>query len=74
MFEPKGTQYKTIDDKLTAYNAYHGTNHVRNCSNTESIAFHAHVAMFGIETKAPDEVMAALAVLGPWGVTGMKKF
>jgi hypothetical protein len=72
MFEPKGTQYKTIDDKLTAYNAYHGTNHVRNCSNTESIAFHAHVAMFGIETKAPDEVMTKLAVMSLWGLNAVK--
>ena len=72
MFEPKGTQYKTIDDKLNAYNAYHGTNHVRKCSNAESIGFHAHVAMFGIETKAPDEVMAALAVTSPWGLNAVK--
>lgn len=72
MFEPKGTQYKTIDDKLNAYNAYHGTNHVRNCSNAESIGFRAHVAMFGIETKAPDEVMAELAVMAPWALTVMK--
>ena len=72
MFEPKGTQYKTIDDKLNAYTAYHGTNHVRNCSNAESIGFHAHVAMFGIETKAPDEVMAALAVTSPWGLNAVK--
>jgi hypothetical protein len=72
MFEPKGTQYKTIDDKLNAYNAYHGTNHVRNCSNAESIGFHAHVDMFGIETKAPDEVMAELAVMAPWALTVMK--
>ena len=72
MFEPKGTQYKTIDDKLTAYNAYHGTNHLRNCSNAESIAFHAHVAMFGIETKAPDEVMTKLAVMSPLGLNAVK--
>ena len=72
MFEPKGTQYKTIDDKLNAYNAYHGTNHVRNCSNAEFIGFHAHVAMYGIETKAPDEVMAELAVMAPWALTVMK--
>ena len=63
MFEPKATQYKTIDDKLNAYHAYHDTNYVRNCSSAES--FHLHVAMFGIETKAPDEVMAALAVMVP---------
>ena len=63
MFEPKVTQYKTIDDKLNAYHAYHDTNYVRNCSSAES--FHLHVAMFGIETKAPDEVMAALAVMVP---------
>ena len=72
MFEPKGTQYKTIDDKLNAYNAYHGTNHVRNCSNAESIGFRVHVAMFGIETKAPDEVMAAMAFMDPWALTVMK--
>jgi hypothetical protein len=72
MFEPKGTQYKTIDDKLNAYNAHHGTNHVRNCSNAESIGFHVHVAMFGIETKAPDEVMAALAVMSPRGLNAVK--
>ena len=72
MVELKGTQYKTIDDALNAYNAYHGTNHVRNCSNAESIGFHAHVAMFGIETKAPDEVMAALAVTSPWGLNAVK--
>ena len=72
MFEPKGTQYKTIVDKLNAQNSYHGTNHVRNCSNAESIGFHAHVAMFGKETKAPDEVMAALAVTSPWGLNAVK--
>ena len=72
MFEPKVTQYKTIDDKLNAYNAYHDTNYVRNCSSAESIGFDLHVAMFGIETKAPDEVMAALAVMGPWALTVMK--
>ena len=72
MVELKGTQYKTIDDALNAYNAYHGTNHVRNCSNAESIGFHAHVDMFGIETKAPDEVMAELAVMAPWALTVMK--
>ena len=48
MFEPKGTQYKTIDDALNAYNAYHGTDHVRNCSNAESIGFYLHVNKFGI--------------------------
>ena len=65
MFEPKGTQYKTIDDKLNSYYAYHGTKHVRNCSNADSIGFHAHVDMFGKETKTPDEVMAASAVMAP---------
>jgi len=45
---------------------------VRNCSNTESIAFHAHVAMFGIETKAPDEVMTKLAVMSLWGLNAVK--
>ena len=72
MFEPKGREYKTIDDKLNAYNAYYGTNHVRNCSNAESIGFHAHVGMFGIETKAPDEVMTELAAMSPWGLNAVK--
>ena len=69
MFEPKGTQYKTIDDKLNAYNAYHGTNHVRNCSNAESIGFHAHVMLCSVSRqKHPMRVMAALAVMPPWGL------
>jgi|ETNmetMinimDraft_17_1059902.scaffolds.fasta_scaffold58713_2 hypothetical protein len=72
MFEPKGTQYKNIVDKLNAHNAYHGTNHVRNCANAESIGFRAHVAMLSIETKAPDEVMAELAVRSPWALNAVK--
>ena len=72
MFEPKGTQYKTIDDKLNAYNAYHRANHVRNCYNAKSIGCHAHVDMFGIETKAPDEVMTALAVMAPSALNAVK--